>query len=298
MKIATSILAVGAVLLSPLAQAQTASPAPRPPAPGASATAGSPDPLAPRPIGGVDTVFMEEMTWMEIRDAMKAGKDTVIVASGGLEQNGPYLVTAKHNVALRAVTDRLARKLGNTLVSSIIQFVPEGNIDPPTGHMKYPGTISLTAATFEALLTDVASSLKANGFRSIVFIGDSGGNQAGMKKVAEALSEKWTAEAHHARVYFVPEYYRYPELHEWMRTEMGITQVDEGLHDDYAISAMMALVDPLSLRLPQRLEKGLDAINGVKLSPLSRTQENGRKIVERRVDETIAGLKKAMAAVK
>ena len=298
MKIATSILAVGAVLLSPLAQAQTASPAPRPPAPGASATAGSPDPLAPRPIGGVDTVFMEEMTWMEIRDAMKAGNDTVIVASGGLEQNGPYLVTAKHNVALRAVTDRLARKLGNTLVSSIIQFVPEGNIDPPTGHMKYPGTISLTAATFEALLTDVASSLKANGFRSIVFIGDSGGNQAGMKKVAEALSEKWTAEAHHARVYFVPEYYRYPELHEWMRTEMGITQVDEGLHDDYAISAMMALVDPLSLRLPQRLEKGLDAINGVKLSPLSRTQENGRKIVERRVDETIAGLKKAMAAVK
>lgn len=298
MKIATSILAAGAVLLSPLAQAQTASPAPRPPAPGASATAGSPDPLAPRPIGGVDTVFMEEMTWMEIRDAMKAGKDTVIVASGGLEQNGPYLVTAKHNVALRAVTDRLARKLGNTLVSSIIQFVPEGNIDPPTGHMKYPGTISLTAATFEALLTDVASSLKANGFRSIVFIGDSGGNQAGMKKVAEALSEKWTAEAHHARVYFVPEYYRYPELHEWMRTEMGITQVDEGLHDDYAISAMMALVDPLSLRLPQRLEKGLDAINGVKLSPLSRTQENGRKIVERRVDETIAGLKKAMAAVK
>lgn len=298
MKIATSILAAGAVLLSPLAQAQTASPAPRPPAPGASATAGSPDPLAPRPIGGVDTVFMEEMTWMEIRDAMKAGKDTVIVASGGLEQNGPYLVTAKHNVALRAVTDRLARKLGNTLVSSIIQFVPEGNIDPPTGHMKYPGTISLTAATFEALLTDVASSLKANGFRSIVFIGDSGGNQAGMKKVAEALSEKWTAEAHHARVYFVPEYYRYPELHEWMRTEMGITQVDEGLHDDYAISAMMALVDPLSLRLPQRLEKGLDAINGVKLSPLSRTQENGRKIVERRVDETIVGLKKAMAAVK
>ncbi len=298
MKIATSILAAGAVLLSPLAQAQTASPAPRPPAPGASATAGSPDPLAPRPIGGVDTVFMEEMTWMEIRDAMKAGNDTVIVASGGLEQNGPYLVTAKHNVALRAVTDRLARKLGNTLVSSIIQFVPEGNIDPPTGHMKYPGTISLTAATFEALLTDVASSLKANGFRSIVFIGDSGGNQAGMKKVAEALSEKWTAEAHHARVYFVPEYYRYPELHEWMRTEMGITQVDEGLHDDYAISAMMALVDPLSLRLPQRLEKGLDAINGVKLSPLSRTQENGRKIVERRVDETIAGLKKAMAAVK
>lgn len=298
MKTSISILAAGALLLSTQAGAQTASQAPRPSAPGASATAGSPDPLAPRPIDAVDTVFMEEMTWMEIRDAIKAGKDTVIVASGGLEQNGPYLVTAKHNIALRAVTDRLARKLGNALVSSIIQFVPEGSIDPPTGHMKYPGTISLTAATFEALLTDVASSLKTNGFRSIVFIGDSGGNQAGMKKVAEALSAKWTSEGHQARVYFIPEYYRYPELHEWIRTEMGITQVDEGLHDDYAISAMMALVDPLSLRFPQRVVKGRDTINAVKLSPLSKTQEDGRRIVERRVDETIAALKKAMAAAK
>ena len=70
--------------------------------------------------------------------------------------------------------------------------------------MKYPGSISLTAATFEALLTDVASSLKANGFKTIVFIGDSGGNQAGMKKVAEALSFKWTAAGASTRVYFIP----------------------------------------------------------------------------------------------
>jgi len=264
--------------------------------PGASASAGSPDPSAPRVIDGVDTVFMEEMTWMEIRDAMKAGKDTVIVATGGLEQNGPYLVSAKHNIVLRATTEALARKLGNALVSSIIQFVPEGDIDPPTGHMKYPGTISLTAATFEALLTDVASSLNTNGFKTIVFIGDSGGNQAGMKKVAEALSGKWAAAGAPARVYFIPEYYQYPALHEWIEKSLGIRQVDEGLHDDYAISSMMALVDPDSIRLKQRAAKGRDTINGVKLSPLSTTQANARKMVEHRVDATIEALKRAMAA--
>lgn len=263
--------------------------------PGASAAAGSPDPDTPRVIDGVDTVFMEDMTWMEIRDAMRAGKDTVIVASGGLEQNGPYLVSAKHNIVLRATTEALARKLGNALVSSIIQFVPEGQIDPPTGHMKYPGTISLSEATFEALLTDVASSVKSHGFKTIVFIGDSGGNQAGMKKVAETLSTKWAAEGGPTRVYFIAEYYQYPEVQEWIETNLGIVQTDEGLHDDYAISSMMALVDPASIRLAQRAARGKDSINGVKLSPLSLTQANARKIVEHRIDATIAALKKAMA---
>jgi len=297
MKLTASLLAVSLAAFAAPGQAQTQATA-RPTVPGASATAGSPDPNTPRVIDGVDTVFMEEMTWMEIRDAMRSGKDTVIVATGGLEQNGPYLVSAKHNIVLRATTDALARKLGNALVSSIIQFVPEGDIDPPSGHMKYPGTISLTAATFEALLTDVASSLKTNGFKTIVFIGDSGGNQAGMKKVAEALSARWAAAGAPARVYFIPEYYQYPALHEWIEKSLGIRQIDEGLHDDYAISSMMALVDPDSIRLKQRAARLRDTINGVKLSPLSTTQANARKMVEHRIDATIEALKKAMAAQK
>lgn len=298
MKPALFLALVAALGIATPAAAQSPAPSPARVVPGASPTAGSPDPNAPRIIDGVDTVFMEEMTWMEIRDAMKAGKDTVIVASGGLEQNGPYLVSAKHNIVLRATTEALARKLGNALVSSIIQFVPEGDIEPPTGHMRYPGTISLSQATFEALLTDVASSLKATGFKTIVFIGDSGGNQAGMKKVAEALTARWSAAGSPSRVYFIPEYYQYPALQEWIEKSLGIPQVDEGLHDDYAISSQMALVDPLSIRLPQRAAKGKDTINGVKLSPLSATQANARKIVEHRVLATVEALKKAMAAQK
>src|SRR5919201_587381 len=112
----------------------------RAPQPGASPGAASPDMNTPRPIEAVDTVMMEEMTWMEIRDAMRAGKKTVIVATGGVEQNGPYLTTGKHNVVLRATAPAIARKLGNALVAPIVGFVPEGEIDPPTGHMRYPGT--------------------------------------------------------------------------------------------------------------------------------------------------------------
>src|SRR6202041_1455661 len=112
----------------------------------------SPDPNSLRPIAARDTVFMEEMTWMEIRDAMRAGKGTAIVATGGIEQNGPYLPAGKHNVIPRATTEAIARKLGDALVAPIVPFVPEGQIDAPTEHMRYPGTISLTEDTYKRLL--------------------------------------------------------------------------------------------------------------------------------------------------
>ena len=56
--------------------------------------------VAPRPIDAVDSIWIEELTWMEVRDALAAGKVTAIVATGGIEPNGPYLATGKHNYVL------------------------------------------------------------------------------------------------------------------------------------------------------------------------------------------------------
>ena len=112
---------------------------------------------APRPIVGIDSVFLEELTWMEVRDAVRTGKTTVIVSTGGLEPNGPYVAIGKHNYVLQAMTEAIARQLENALVAPIIRFVPEGNIAPPSGHMQYPGTISVRQTTFAALLTPTAS---------------------------------------------------------------------------------------------------------------------------------------------
>ena len=36
-----------------------------------------------RPIDAVDSVFIEELTWMEVRDAIHQGKSTALVATGG-----------------------------------------------------------------------------------------------------------------------------------------------------------------------------------------------------------------------
>lgn len=279
---------LGLALAAPAA-AQTPAPSARP---GASPGAANPDPSMPRPIDAVDTVFIEDMTWLEVRDAMRAGKRTVIVATGGVEQNGPYLVGGKHNVILRGTTEAIARRLGDALVAPIIGFVPEGEIDPPSGHMRYPGTISLGAPAFKALLTDVAGSLKTHGFHTIVFIGDSGGNQAGMKEVAAELNQRWAGGA--TRVLFVPEYYDYVGLQDWVHAQ-GIQEVDEGHHDEYAISAMMLAVDPASVRLQQRIAKGKASINGVSLLPAERTAAFGRKVIEHRAELTVAAIRKARA---
>jgi creatinine amidohydrolase len=248
-----------------------------------------PDPESPRPIAAKDTVFIEDLTWMEVRDAVRAGKETVIVATGGVEQNGPYLVTGKHNVILRATTEAIARKL-NALVAPVVPFVPEGTIDPPSLHMRYPGTISVTEETFERLLIDICSSFKAHGFKSIVLIGDSGGNQTGMKEVAEQLNRNWTD--HKSKIYFIPEYYDHESVSKWLEKQ-GIRETDEGLHDDFAITATMMVVDPESVRTSQRIAADKFRINGVSLAPMEKTIGWGKRIIEFRAEATAKAYRKA-----
>ncbi len=271
------------------APAQSPAPARRP---GASARAANPDPDMPRPIEAPDTVFIEDMTWLEVRDAMRAGKTTAIVATGGIEQNGPYLVTGKHNVVLRGTSEAIARRLGNALVAPIIAFVPERGLEPPTSHMRYPGTISLSVETYKALLRDVALSLKVHGFQHVVFIGDSGGNQAGMKEVAAELNQRWAGAK--TKVLFVPEYYDYAGLQKWVASQ-GFKEVDEGHHDDYGITSQMMAVDPQSVRLKQRAAKNQASINGVSLLPADKTVALGRRAIEWRTEATVAAIKKSLA---
>ena len=249
----------------------------------------NPDPESPRPIAAEDTVFLEAMTWMEIRDAIRQGKDTVLVATGGVEQNGPYLVTGKHNYVLRGTTEAIARHMGTALVAPIVPFVPEGNIDPPTEHMKYPGTISVTEETYQSLLTDICQSLRIHGFQRIVLLGDSGGNQTGLKAVADKLTHQWKERSVATQIRYVPEYYDYAVLGDWLE-EQGLHQEPEGYHDDFAMTAMMLTVDPLSVRMKQRIAAGNFRINGVELAPVEETLQWGRRIVDYRARKTVKAI--------
>ncbi len=242
-----------------------------------------------RPIEALNSVWIEELTWMEVRDALRDGKTTAVVSTGGIEQNGPYLATGKHNVVLRGACEGIARALGNALCAPVIKLVPEGDIDVPSGHMRYPGTIGLREETFRAVLEDVASSLRAHGFADIVFIGDSGGNQAGMAAVADLLNERWGGSA---RAHYVPEFYRYAEVFAWMKDELGIEEPsNDGFHDDFVITAIMMTQDPESVRHPQRVAAGKASINGLSIADEDATVATGRKLLDFRVERTVDAIR-------
>ena len=90
---------------------------------------------------------------MDVRDAMKAGKTTAIISTGGIEPNGPWLALGKHNYVLHANCEAIARKIGNALCAPIVKFVPEGDIETEDRpHGVSPARITMREETFRAVL--------------------------------------------------------------------------------------------------------------------------------------------------
>jgi creatinine amidohydrolase/Fe(II)-dependent formamide hydrolase-like protein len=259
--------------------------------PGLSKKAIIPDLSMKRPIGKSNSLFTEELTWIEVRDAIAEGKTTIIIATGGIEQNGAYLATGKHNYVLKGVVDSLAHKLGNALIAPIIPFVPEGNHKPPTTHMKYPGTISLTETTYEQLLKEIAISYKTNGFKTIVFLGDSGGNQWGMYLVAKELNTLWRND--NCKVLYIHEYYDNYRVAHWLKTK-GIKEVDTGVHDSFQYTSQIMALDPTLVRMNQRIKVGDFSINGVNLLPSDKTIKLGKKLCSYQADICVQAINKRL----
>jgi len=249
-------------------------------------------PDAANPLPSPNTVWLEEMTWMDVRDAMKAGKTTAIIPTGGFEPNGPWLALGKHNYVLRTNCESIARRLGNALCAPIIAFVPEGTIDPPSGHMTTRGTISLRNETFRALLTDVIHSLKVHGFKNIILIGDSGGNQNGQRGVADSLTAIWKGDP---VVAHVQEYYDYAGVAKYMETHGLVSGKSDALHDDPVITLNMFVTDPRSVRWEERVKAGKATIDGVSIADRKKDLELARQIVEFRTTTTVDAIKKSIA---
>lgn len=239
-----------------------------------------------------DTVLLEHLTWDEVRDAIASGKTTIIVPTGGTEQNGPHMALGKHNVRVAANAQAIARRLGTALVAPVMAYVPEGTIDPPSGHMRFEGTISLPDPVFRQVLEYAARSLKQHGFRDIVFIGDSGPNQPGQNAVAALLNAQWAESK--VRVHAIEGYYRgNPDEVTALLRQRGVRQTELDGHADVVDTSLMMAVDPALVRRAKR-QSG-DGRNGVRGDPRDATAEIGRVLIERTVARTVALIRKATA---
>ena len=240
-----------------------------------------------------DTVFMEQLTWDELRDAIAAGKTTIIVPTGGTEQNGPHMALGKHNARVTANANTIARRLGNALVAPTMAYVPEGSIEPPlTGHMRFPGTISLPDPVYRQVLEYAARSLKLHGFKNIVFLGDSGGNQPGQTAVAATLNAEWAGSDVRVHTFF--NYYRGDtEGDAALMMQRGIRKEEIGDHADVRDTSLWLATAPALVRM-NKLQAG-DGKNGVVGDPRHASAEIGRVLIEKTVTRTVKEIQDSIA---
>jgi creatinine amidohydrolase/Fe(II)-dependent formamide hydrolase-like protein len=247
-----------------------------------------------RPVAMPDNLWMSELTILEMRDLVRThGYKTALIMNGTMEANGPYLTTGKHNHVLKVTGDAIARTLGKTLLAPIV-MLDGGNPATTT----QPGRLVLSNETLAAVLKDMATSLKAQGFTEIFLIGDSGSNQTMLRNVAADLTKAWAGQD--VLIAHIPEYYNYGDVLKYENEVLGVGELNkdlDGYHDDYYITSLIMNDSPRHVRYDERVKVGLDHINSVPLER-ERALEVGRKIAQFRADATVAAIQKLRAARK
>jgi creatinine amidohydrolase/Fe(II)-dependent formamide hydrolase-like protein len=237
-----------------------------------------------------DTVLLEELTWAETRDLIKSGTTTVIVGTAGTEQKGPHMVDGEHKFVMEYTGDKIARALGRTLVAPVITYVPEGSWENPGGHMTKPGTITLPEDRFVELLVSTGRSLKAGGFKTILFIGESGGNRTGMRTAALKLNELWKGDA---KAYWVDDYYTksHADQNAYVTKTLGVPADKIGGHANILDTSEMMFVNAKHVR-PARFAPGGGYENsGVSGDPSKSTAALGKTFIQIKIDNALAQIK-------
>jgi creatinine amidohydrolase len=228
-----------------------------------------------------DTLRIADMTWVEVRTALGQGYTTVIVPSGGIEQNGPHMIVGKHDYIVAHAAERIAAALGKTLVAPVISYVPEGAYDPPTGHMRFPGTIGVPEAIYASMVEGIARSLKAGGFRTICFIADHGGSQAPQAETAARLNAEWAGKG--VRVMHVDAYYNDAAQIESLLRQ-GETRAAIGEHASVIDTSELMAVYPRGVDLGRVEGLGLTLQStGIVGDPSRASAERGKELLELRI---------------
>lgn len=244
-----------------------------------------------------DTILLEDLTWTELRALVRAGKTTVLLPIGGTEQNGPHMALGKHNARVKILAERIARDLGNAIVAPVLVYVPEGSIEPPTGHMRFPGTITVREETFRQTLESAVRSFRHHGFRDIALLGDHGSTQAGERAVAARLNREWAASP--VRVHAVEEYYRAATAdYDALLKARGYRADEIGQHAGLADTSLTLALAPRLVRTTPRELPAPGEASGVEGDPKRASAELGQLGVDLIVSKSVMAIRKSIETSK
>ena len=208
----------------------------------------------------------------------------------------------KENFVVTYNAGEIARRLGNALVAPTLAYVPEGDIDPPSGHMRYPGSITLPNDAYVQVLLWAGRSFKVNGFTDVVLIGNSGGNQAGLEAAAKQLNQEWAGSG--ARAHFVGDYYTaissgqkpLGPFDAWVR-EQGEKDEDVGSHAGIKDTSTLMAVEAARfskgqlVRWDKLMNKGGGETSGVTGNPMRASVAYGKKGLELQIEAAVRQIK-------
>ena len=251
--------------------------------------------MVPHTTWAASSVYLEDLTTAEVSATLRAGHTTLIIPVGGTEQNGPHMALGKHNTRVHVLAGQIATRLGNAVVAPVLGYVPEGNISPPTEHMRFAGTISIPDSTFRAVLTGAAQSFRQHGFTHIVLLGDSGNYQKSLQAVADGLNKNWAA--NHARAHFIGEYYAVTQTtYIDALKARGLSAAQIGTHAGVADTALLMAVAPQMVK-PELLALAAreGKAGGTGGDPRAATAELGQLGVDAIVSQTVDAIRRATA---
>jgi len=232
-----------------------------------------------------EALWIEDLTWVELKARIDAGDTSVILPTGGIEQNGPYIALGKHNLVVAYAAQEIAKSVGHTLIAPVVKVVPQGSMEKPSGNLVYPGTMAVREETFEQVLNDMVLSLAFAGFQRIYLLADHGMSQEPQQKVATKMGQVLAAA--HVRVVHLSAFYD-PALEAHYLKQRGVPENAQGFHAGVADTAQILAVSPLAVR-PLHASKGADNASelGYSGQPDKADARLGRELLQLRVDAAV-----------
>jgi creatinine amidohydrolase len=241
----------------------------------------------------MSALHLEKMTWPEVQGEIEAGRSTVVVPFGAMEQHGPHLPHGTDAIFGDEIGVLVAERLGAFLAPTV-------RVGCSQHHMSFSGTITLQEETFHSVVADIVGALAEHGFDRIVLLPTHGGN---FRPLGESVGK--LAPIKGVKIVTFPDVGLLLNAILPVASEFGLTPAEGGVHaGEWETSMMLALrpelvkmeraepgyVGDLMSGVQKFFDEGVQSIarNGVFGDPRRASAEAGRKYVDRLVDVVVS----------
>lgn len=130
-----------------------------------------------------DTRNFAYLTWKQV-DALPRASTLLVLPTAAIEQHGHHLPLATDTLINNLL---LGKALAQVPAELPIYALPPVCYGKSNEHVGFPGTLSVSAQTFLAVVRDLGASIAASGFKKVVLYNTHGGNTSLVDVLARDL---------------------------------------------------------------------------------------------------------------